>query len=281
MTENSQADVVSAGGQMNLPPDQKISFGVFLFLFIRQFFAAFFNYTNLGVVFSRSARQWLGPSRPEFMPFPYFLIGFLCSLFAVFMDDYAKPTLCAQLTFVLYLIFTGCNSFRGFGVILSAFALRRLDTYVKAVVVLIMAAIFTTTFEFYLSELKPDLMFCIGFGIMIMLSALCATSINYGCNDDPVSSYGSLSLMGLIIIVIIGTAVTFTLLNFWVALSMIGICAFTRLVLGQYIYVKNISASCDVVCGVQIVTMLLLMLDLLFVSHSFEFLNSNVFPFAK
>ena len=106
-----------------------------------------------------------------------------------------------------------------------------------------------------------------------MLSALCATSINYGGNDDPVSSYGSLGLLGLTLSVIFCVALTFLILEWQIALSMIGICAFTRLVLGQYIYAKGMNASIEIVCSVQLITMILLMLDLLFATHSFNFIS--------
>ncbi len=252
-----------------------ISGGIYLFLFIRQLFASFFNYTNLGVVFSRSALQFVGPSKPGFMPIPYFCIGFICSLFALLLDDYTKPLLCAQLVLVIYLLLVGCDGFRGIGKLLGEFAQRKPDNYVTAVIVIITAALFTACFEYYISVLKPDLAFCFGFGIVVMLSALCATSINYGGNDDPVSSYGSLGLLGLTLSVIFCVALTFMILEWQIALSMIGICAFTRLVLGQYIYAKGMNASIEIVCSVQLITMILLMLDLLFASHSFNFISED------
>ncbi|WP_202107693.1 hypothetical protein [Succinivibrio dextrinosolvens] len=260
---------------LNGSDNRNISGGVYFFLFVRQLFASFFNYTNLGVVFARSALQWIGPSKPGFMPIPYFGIGFICSLFALILEDYTNPLLCAQLVLVVYLLLVGCDGFRGLGKLLSEFSQRKSDTYVKAVIVIITAAIFTACFEYYISVLKPDLSFCFGFGVVVMLSALCATSINYGENDDPVSSYGSLGLTGLLMSLVFCVAVTFMIVEWQIALSMIGICAFTRLVLGQYIYAKGINASIEVVCSVQLITMILLMLDLLFATQSFNFIAES------
>lgn len=260
---------------LNGSDNRNISGGIYFFLFIRQLFASFFNYTNLGVVFARSAQQWIGPSKPGFMPIPYFGIGFICSLFALILEDYTNPLLCAQLVLVVYLLLVGCDGFRGIGKLLSEFSQRKSDNYVKAVIVIITAAIFTACFEYYISVLKPDLSFCFGFGVVVMLSALCATSINYGENDDPVSSYGSLGLTGLLMSLVFCVAVTFMIVEWQIALSMIGICAFTRLVLGQYIYAKGINASIEVVCSVQLITMILLMLDLLFATQSFNFIAES------
>lgn len=259
--------------QLNGFENKNISGGVYFFLFIRQLFASFFNYTNLGVVFARSAQQWIGPSKPGFMPIPYFGVGFICALFALFIEDYTNPLLCAQLVLVIYLLLVGCDGFRGIGHLLGEFSQRKPDHYVKAAIVIIMAAIFTACFEYYISVLKPDLSFCFGFGIVVMLSALCATSINYGENDDPVSSYGSLGIVGLLMSLVFCVALTFLILEWQIALSMIGICAFTRLVLGQYIYAKGMNASIEIVCSVQMITMILLMLDLLFASQSFNFIS--------
>lgn len=261
--------------QVNSSGSGSISGGIYLFLFIRQLFASFFNFTNLGVVFSRSALQWVGPSKPGFMPIPYFAVGFICSLFALGIEDYTNPLLCAQLVLVIYLLLVGCDGFRGIGKLLGEFSQRKPDNYVKATIVIITAAIFTACFEYYISVLKPDLTFCFGFGAVVMLSALCATSINYGGNDDPVSSYGSLGLLGLTLSVLFCIALTFLILEWQIALSMIGICAFARLVLGQYIYAKGINASIEIVCGVQLITMILLMLDLLFASQSFNFISET------
>ncbi len=58
---------------------------------------------------------------------------------------------------------------------------------------------------------------------------------------------------------------------------MIGIYAFTRLVLGQYFYDIDINTSIEIVCSIQMITMSLLMLDLLFASLSFEFIKPNFF----
>ncbi len=266
ISNNSQNAVINGDG--------KISALMNTLLFIRQLFAAFFNYTNLGVIFQGSALTWIGPSKPGFMPVPFFVIGFICSSFSILLNQLTRPSLCAHLVLITYLIFTGCNGFRGFGKLLSAFSQRKIDGYTQALIVLIIAAIFTTTFQYFVTEMNVDFSFSLGFGVLVMLSALCASSINYGSNDDPVSSYGSLGLKGLVSSIIICIAVTFVVLDWQIAISMVGIVFLTRLVIGQFMYVKGISASCDIVCSIQLISMILLMLDLLLFGNSVSFTNA-------
>lgn len=269
-----QNDISAYSNDSNVHGEGKISALMNCLLFIRQLFAAFFNYTNLGVIFQNSALTWIGPSKPGFMPIPFFVIGFICSLFSILLNELTKPSLCAHLVLIVYLIFTGCNGFRGIGKLLSAFSQRKIDGYIQALIVIIFAAIFTTTFQYFVTEMNVDFTFSLGFGVLVMLSALCATSINYGSNDDPVSSYGSLGLTGLISSVIICLGITFTFLDWQIALSMVGIIFFTRLIIGQFMYVKGISASCDIVCSIQLISMILLMLDLLLFGNSVSFTNT-------
>jgi len=251
-------------------PKKGISVFFLMMLSVRQIFASFFQYTSLGIVFSRQARSFFGPSKPIFMPIPYFAVGFVCALFVLYLSSYVKPGLLAELGIILFIILTGCDAFRGLGKLLEAYSQRKIDNYATAVVVIIFIGVLTTVLEYYLEEQQLDLSFCLTIGAVCLLSALCATSFNYGSKYDPISSFGTISLTGLIFAIFCSLLVTFTILQWQVAFSMIGICALVRLLIGQYICNRNISASTHIICAVQFITMFLLMLDLLIVSHAFE-----------
>ena len=106
-----------------------------------------------------------------------------------------------------------------------------------------------------------------------MLSALTATTLNFGLSDDPVSTYGVLSLPGLILITIFTLVITFLVLDWTIALSMVGICIFCRVVIGQFMYLKGIKTSINSIAAAQYLTLILLMLDLLLAKSSFGFMS--------
>lgn len=261
--------------QGNEVKPQGLSPLLYIWFFIRQFFASFFNYTNLGVIFSRPAMVVLGPSTPGFMPIPFFFVGFICAAVAMGLDDYTKAPLTAALVLVVYLLLTGCNAFRGVGNLLVAISYRKPDGYSKAVICILMCILFDGCFQYYVSEpsFVLDVNFCIGFGVIAMLSALTATTLNFGLSDDPVSTYGVLSLPGLILITIFTLVITFLVLDWTIALSMVGICIFCRVVIGQFMYLKGIKTSINSIAAAQYLTLILLMLDLLLAKSSFGFMS--------
>ncbi|MGN0915268.1 MAG: hypothetical protein ACI4NE_02810 [Succinivibrio sp.] len=249
----------------------KVSLSLHVMLFVRQLFASVFNFTNLGAVFPKQALNVLGPSSPAFMAVPYFIVGFICSSFVVLAEGIVKPTLTSLLVCLFYILLTGCNCFRGLGNLLTALSMRKIDFYCKACVVLVSIHLFGVIFNIYITDIKMDLSFILCFSVMTMLSAFSAATLNYGDNDDPVSSYGTLSLKGLLVNAVIVLAVIFALIQWQVALSMIGIALLCRVLVGQYMYLKGIRASISNVCGLQYLTLLLLMTDLLLTGINLSF----------
>lgn len=243
-------------------------------LFFRKLFASLFTYTNLGAVFTRSSMNYFGPSSPSFMIVPYFIAGFICAIGAMFFAKIANPFLSSSVAFTIYVLITGCNGFSGIGTLISTISLRKIDFYAKALIVLVVMQIFIACFDRFLEVYKIDTLFALGFAVMTMLAAFTAATLNYGHKDDPVSTYGSLSLRGLVINSVIVLSVTFTVLDWQIALSMIGICLFARVSIGQYMYIKDLNAGIANVCAVKLITLILLMLDLTFASSELPFISA-------
>ena len=251
-----------------------LGFGLHTVLFFRKLFASLFTYTNLGAVFTRSSMKFFGPSSPSFMIVPYFIAGFICAIGAMLFEKITNPLLSSSIAFTIYVLFIGCNGFSGIGTLISTLSLRKIDFYAKAVIVLITMQIFIACFDRFLEIFKIDALFALGFAVMTMLAAFTAATLNYGHKDDPVSTYGSLSVRGLIINAVIVLAVTFTVLEWQIALSMIGICLFVRVSIGQYMYIKDLNAGIANVCAVELITLIFLMLDLTFAANDLPFISA-------
>lgn len=254
-----------------------VSFFELCLLFIRQFVASFFNYTNLGAIFPKKAMQVLGPSAPAFMPFPYFIIGFLCSALAFVLHNVTGSShLSATIATVLYLLLTGSAAFFGIGRFCTALTLRKIDIYGKAVIVLVGLALFSSAFEYYLVNNVINLKFSLGFGAVVMLSALSGASLNFGGGDDPVSSFGTMSVKGLFLSFAVCIVITYLMLDWAIASSLVGISILSRVVIGQFMVVKGIKTSSETVLAAQFATLLLLMIDIIFASRHLAFVNTSV-----
>lgn len=246
---------------------QKLNIWIKTVLFFRQLISAFFNYTTLGVVFAKTSLR-LGPSAPCLMPIAYFAIAFVSALLAVYLHSYAKSSLCANIVTLVLLTAFGGRGFTGIGNLLGTFCKRKIDTYSIVILTIIWILLISSTFEHYLEELKPDYDFALSFASIVMLSAFAGATLNYGDNTDPENSFGSISTLQLLFSLVFYFAVVLVTLDYVVAISMLGIALFSRLVLGQYMYVKGLRASRENVLAVQLITCILLMLDLLFISKS-------------
>lgn len=253
-----------------------VGFGLLTILFFRKMFASLFTYTNLGAVFTRSSMKIFGPSSPSFMILPYFIAGFISALGAMLFAKVANPLLSSSVAFTIYVLFTGCNAFSGIGSLISTLSLRKIDFYAKALIVLVTMQIFIACFDRFLELFNIDGLFILGFAVMTMLAAFTAATLNYGHKDDPVSTYGSLSVTGLVINSIIVLALTFLILDWQIALSMIGICLFVRVSIGQFMYIKDLNAGIANVCAVNLITLILLMLDLTFAAKELPFISAFI-----
>lgn len=254
----------------SLNSDLKPSFS--LFLFIRQLLASFFTHTNLDILAPKLSLKF-GPTYPSSMPLPYFFIGLVLGFAGDLLSDDTSPMATqdngifistSPLILTLFLLLTGIKGFRGFGDLLSIFAQRRADSYIKITTVIVLCVLFCLCFNFFEAHQIFSLQFSFILAAIFALSAFTATSLNFGLNDDPVDSFGSLSLQGLLISGFITFVIVFLCLSFQLAISVIGIAILLRLIVGFYLNQNKACASRNIVCGMQYITMLLLLLDLLF-----------------
>lgn len=264
----------------NVPSDNQtkvnngISAFVYVLVFIRQLVASFFNFTNLGALFPKQSLSILGPSAPAFMPLPYFVIGFVTCMLAMFMQTVCQSgSFCAAVAALVFFAITGSGAFRGIGHLCTAISLRKIDTYGKILITLFVISLFARSIQYYTKYMEIDFYFCLGFAVVFMLSSFTATTLNFGSSDDPVSSFGTLGLKGLIADAVICLAITFVVLDWQIALTMLGICLLSRVLIGQFMLVKGIKASTDMVCALQLITAILLMLEIIFTNGYFTFVN--------
>lgn len=264
----------------NVPSDNQtkvnneISAFVYVLVFIRQLAASFFNFTNLGALFPKQSLSILGPSAPAFMPLPYFVIGFVTCMLAMFMQTVCQSgSFCAAVAALFFFALTGSGAFRGIGHLCTAISLRKIDTYGKILITLFVISLFARSIQYYTKYMEIDFYFCLGFAVVFMLSSFTATTLNFGSSDDPVSSFGTLGLKGLIADAVICLAITFVVLDWQIALTMLGICLLSRVLIGQFMLVKGIKASTDMVCALQLITAILLMLEIIFTNGYFTFVN--------
>ena len=254
--------------------NNEISAFVYVLVFIRQLVASFFNFTNLGALFPKQSLSILGPSAPAFMPLPYFVIGFVTCMLAMFMQTVCQSgSFCAAVAALFFFALTGSGAFRGIGHLCTAISLRKIDTYGKILITLFVISLFARSIQYYTKYMEIDFYFCLGFAVVFMLSSFTATTLNFGSSDDPVSSFGTLGLKGLIADAVICLAITFVVLDWQIALTMLGICLLSRVLIGQFMLVKGIKASTDMVCALQLITAILLMLEIIFTNGYFTFVN--------
>lgn len=256
---------------------REISASVYIAVFFRQLIASFFNFTNLGALFPKLSLSVLGPSVPAFMPLPYFVVGFITSTLGILMKTVcSSDLLCAIVVTMFFFTMTGSAAFKGIGHLCTAVSLRKLDTYGKILITIFFISLFAGSFEYFSTQMNIDIYFSLGIGVIFMLSSFTATTLNFGSSDDPVSSFGALGLKGLISGTVICLAVTFTVLDWQIALTMLGICLLCRVLVGQFMDIKGIKAGTDMVCGLQLITSVLLMLELIFTAGYFTFINSSI-----
>ena len=247
---------------------------IFVLLFFRRAFASFFTFTNLGVFFPKTSLQVIGPSSPAFMVLPYFVFATLIALLGLFINETVSSQLASRISLlVLFLVF-GAKGLRGISYLTSALTIRKIDMCTKAIVVVVFCTIFVSTFDFYLTGLKVSYNFALAFGVIGLLCGLVGTSMHIGVKDCPISSYGTLSGAGIIAASLFSVLLTFLVLDWQIALSMIGICILSRVLLGQFVRLRRLSSSEDLVCGAALITLIMLMLDLCFAGKSLPILSA-------
>ncbi len=234
-----------------------------VFLFIRQLIASFFTHTTLNI-FAPKLSLSFGPTYPSSMPLPYFFIGLILGAICSLFND-MSPVIVPVTPFILaiFLIITGIQGFRGCGTLISIFSQRRADSYMKIITVFILSVLFCFCLNFCLAYKLCNASFSIVLASVLMLSAYTATTLNFALDGDPVDSYGSLSLKGLLISGGICFIVLFLCLSFALAISLIGVSLLVRMIIGFYLNLHKARASRDIICGMQYLTMLVLFMDML------------------
>lgn len=257
--------------------DVKLSSFLLFTLFVRKFFASFFTFTTLGALFSKQSLRYLGISTPCFMPIPYFMVGFLVSGISILVSYKTNSLFASRIALLVYILLLGSLSFGGICKMLTALLIRKMDICTKSLIVIVFCLIYVSCFETYYEIFKPDMTIALAYAVMSMLSALAATSLNFGENDDPISSYGTLGGKALIGVSVFCLAITFIILDWQIAVSMIGICILSRVLVGQFLRAKSLSSSTSIVCATAAITLILLMIDLIFVGQSLPVLNESLF----
>ena len=240
------------------------------FLFIRQLLASFFTHTTLSMIAPKLSLSF-GPTYPSSMPLPYFFVGIILGIICfLFNNTNATIIYLAPFILVIFLLLTGIQGFRGCGTLISIFSKRRADSYIKILTVFIISVLFCFCINICLTYKLCDLSFSLVSASVLMLSAYTATTLNFSLDGDPVDSYGSLSLRGLLIAGGICLIVSFLFLSAALVISLIGVSLLIRMIIGFYLHMHKARVSRDIICATQYITMLVLLMDMLLMHLKFS-----------
>lgn len=250
-------------GKKGILSNKKIKLPSQFLLFLRQLVASFFTHTNLGAIMPKTA-SYLGPCYPCSMPIPYLILG-LISTFPFFYGltviMQVPHLLSGALSVTTFFILNGICGFRGIAKICASFSNSRTDqdlhSLVSVLYVILLVACLETLREVCGTDISRVPLF---FASCCMLSALSGCSLSLGLTADPVNSFGSLSLRGLIFSSIITAAAVYCSFPPLAATSLIGIALLLRLLLGIYINHQALLISRPIVCGCQLMVLLALLL---------------------
>ncbi len=240
----------------------KISSASLICLYIRQFLASFFTHSILGILMPKIAGS-LGPGYPSSMPFPCFLTGFI-SIFPFFylLNGIMPPnnSLWTVLSVLVFFMLSGVSGFNGIVKVCSAFSNSRNSQALYGTVSVLYILTLTAAIQCMAGLLGDGMRLALIFAASSMLASLAACSLQYGLTDDPVDSFGSLTIQGLIFAVICVVSVIFLIIPPLPAVSMCGLALLLRLALGFYFEHRSIMISRAVVCGMYLTVLLILLL---------------------
>lgn len=254
----------------------KISPTLTVYLYLRQIIAAFFTHTSLNIIFPRIALR-LGPCYPSSMPVPYFVIGLLIGGSTFWFQNIPDGLLPAVIALTLFVGLTGTAGYRGFISMVSTFSKRQPDSCLQAACVCLYSMMFTAMYTVITMVYPIDLGFILVIGVVFMVSACAATSLNYGMRQNPIDFYGSLSLGGLLFCMLITAAVTYAVLNPFMATSVLGTALLVRSLAGQMLYLAHARASKNLVGGMLYLVLILVLADILIFSSRIDLLNPLFF----
>ena len=95
---------------------------------------------------------------------------------------------------------------------------------------------------------------------MFMLSALSGCTLSFGTEPDPVDSYGTMSIGGLLFSVVLTLAALYLCLPPLAATSFFGLALLMRLGAGCFMGSRGMFPSRDLVNAVQMLSLLVLLL---------------------
>jgi hypothetical protein len=229
-------------------------------LYLRQLGASFFTHTILGTLFPR-AGSLMGPCFPSSMPVPFFVMGFITALPVAFMPLSFNVSLgfASAIATAIFVIMDGVAGFRGISSLLSAASRTRtggsFEGAVSATCIMLLWSCLCELGETIPGG--PEL--ALASGAVFMLSALAGCTLSFGSDPDPVDSYGTMSVWGLLFSLVLTLAVLFLCLPPLAATSFFGLALLIRLAAGYFMGARGMLPSRDHVNAVQMLTLLVLL----------------------
>lgn len=231
-------------------------------LLLRQVAASCCAHTTLPVFAPRLAMK-LGPSVPATTALPYLLTGALAGMFsALICNMTGTQSLSGGFCIVFYVLLTGLNSFRGLAESMSIVLKRRADTALSAACIVFPVTVFIFTINLLFATNEPY-EGAIILALMSMLSGSVSATLAFDLQQDPVDSCGTMTLRGLIVSILLSVIPALLLLQFDVALSVLGLALLMRIIIGHLYRVKHAMASRLNICAAQFVLLLFLLFDVL------------------
>lgn len=245
-------------------------------LYLRQLAAAIFSHTSLSLVLPRLSMQF-GPCYPSSMALPYLVSGAVAGVISMLIC-YGTDT--RQLTggfcLFFYILITGLAAFRGIAELVGLITKRRPDEILNTAALLLpsLLLIFIINVIFVYSEPFEG---GILFAFASMLSACFASTLAFDLKQDPVDSFGTMSVKGVLFCTVLILFFSLLTLKLYAACSVAGLGLLLRLIIG-HIYLKhNVTASRQMICAAQFIIMLMLLFDLLLLSRSDNILCNQIY----
>ncbi|MBO8416651.1 MAG: hypothetical protein IAB19_09745 [Proteobacteria bacterium] len=245
-------------------------------LYLRQLVAAMFSHTTLSVLMPRTSMRF-GPCYPSSMALPYLLTGIMAGLISALICWYANANqLTGGFCLTVYVLMTGLTSFRGLTDLVGRISKRRPDAVMAAAALFLpcVLIIFMVNVTYVRNEPFEGAIFI---ALSSMVSACFASSLSFDLKQDPVDSFGTMSLKGMIFSAILVAAASFLVLKPTVACSLVGLSLLLRLLIGQYLLKNNIMASRLTICAVQLLLFIAILFDLMFFALKDNILSPQLY----
>ncbi len=245
-------------------------------LFCRQLVAALFSHTTLSVLLPQLSMRF-GPCYPGSMALPYLLTGALSGTLSAVICAYTDmQSISGGFCVTAFILCSGLTSFRGLSELVGLLTRRRPDTMLNAASLMlpILLLNFMINVLYICNEPFEAAIF---FALSSTVAACFASTLCFDLKQDPVDSFGTMSLKGLLVCAILIVALCFIILKPYAACSVLGLGMLLRLLLGHYYVSHNILASRQIVCAVLLIIMLCLIFNLLLYSLNRNLLNNQIY----